>query len=126
MATVKKMKYQTGGDVPKGMVRGEMTGRLYPKAAMDKHEAAMADALDRQAGKGKYAPKKNNAIHNKPMKPKAQDGTKLQVSIPKKLASKGADKKISKAFESGMKKYNDSSVLKSTKTYKSGGKMKKK
>ena len=50
------------------MVRGEMTGRLYTKSAMDKHEAGMADALDRQAGLGKYAPKKNDAIHNKPYK----------------------------------------------------------
>lgn len=68
MATVKKMKYQTGGDVPKGMVRGEMTGRLYTKAAMDKQQSNMADALDRQAGLGKYAPKKNDAINNKPYK----------------------------------------------------------
>jgi len=29
---------------------------------------AMADALDRQDGKGKYAPKNNEAINNKPMK----------------------------------------------------------
>ena len=29
---------------------------------------AMADALDRQDGYGKYAPKKNDAIINKPMK----------------------------------------------------------
>jgi hypothetical protein len=29
---------------------------------------AMADALDRQDGYGKYAPKKNDAISNKPMK----------------------------------------------------------
>jgi hypothetical protein len=29
---------------------------------------AMADALDRQDGYGKYAPKKNEAISNKPMK----------------------------------------------------------
>jgi hypothetical protein len=28
----------------------------------------MADALDRQAGLGKYAPKKNDAIKNKPLK----------------------------------------------------------
>jgi hypothetical protein len=49
---------------------------------------------------------------------KAQTGT--QVSIPKKLAPKGADSKIKAAFDttSGMKKYNDSSVLKSAKTYK--------
>lgn len=81
MATVKKMKYQTGGDVPKGMVRGEMTGRLYSKAAMDKHQSDMADALDRQAGLGKYAPKKNDAIKNKPrkeVKSKMKSGGKVK------------------------------------------------
>jgi len=64
----------------------------------------------------------------------AVDAAIKQVSIPKKLASKGADKRISKAFESAAeaksdfmrKKYNDSSVLKSTKTYKAGGKVSKK
>ena len=67
MATVKK--YQTGGGVPKGMVRGERSeGKLYKKADQDKWDAGMADALDRQAGLGKYAPKKNDAINNKPYK----------------------------------------------------------
>ena len=65
MATVKK--YQTGGDLPKGYVRTEM-GRLVKKVDQDKWEAGMADALDRQAGYGKYAPKKNDAINNKPYK----------------------------------------------------------
>jgi hypothetical protein len=67
MATVKKMKYQTGGNLPKGYVKTEM-GRLVKKVDQDKWEAGMADALDRQAGKGKYAPKKNEAIKNKPLK----------------------------------------------------------
>jgi hypothetical protein len=69
MATVKKVaKAQYGKDVPKGYVRGEMTNRLYKKEDMAKHEAGMADALDRQAGLGKYAPKKNPAIKNNPLK----------------------------------------------------------
>lgn len=73
----KSQKYQTGGDVPKGYVKGEMTGRLYKKEAMEKHESAMADALDRQAGKGKYAPKKNDAIKNAAPKKKMKNGGSL-------------------------------------------------
>lgn len=64
-----KMGYaQSGKDVPKGYVRGEMTNRLYKKEVMDKHQSAMSDALDKQAGLGKYAPKKNDAIKNTPSK----------------------------------------------------------
>jgi hypothetical protein len=55
MATIKKA--QTGAGVPKGMVRGEMTGKLIKKSVQDKRNIDMADALDKQAGKGKYAPK---------------------------------------------------------------------
>ena len=91
MATVKK--YQTGGDVPKGMVRGEMTGRLYTKEAMDKHEAGMADALDRQAGLGKYAPKKNEAINNNPYK---------ESMMNKKTVAKPASKKMADGGKFGM------------------------
>ena len=59
MATVKKTKkYQTGGGVPKGMVRGEMSkGSLYKKEDADKWGKGMSDALDKQAGVGKYAAK---------------------------------------------------------------------
>jgi len=89
MAKVKK--YQTGGDVPKGMVKGEMTGRFYDKEAMAKHDAAMADAMDRQSGRGKYAPKQNPAIANKPLsdtakKPTMKTGGKL-VGKAKKFAA---------------------------------------
>lgn len=71
MATVKKLKKaQTGAGVPKGMVRGERSeGTLYKKAEADKWGKGMADALDRQAGVGKYAPKKSVAP-----KPKAKSG----------------------------------------------------
>jgi len=59
MATVKKLKKaQTGAGVPKGMVRGEMSeGKLYKKADADKWGKGMSDAMDKQAGLGKYAPK---------------------------------------------------------------------
>jgi len=81
MATVKKVaKAQDGKDVPKGYVRGEMTNRLYKKEDMAKHQSDMADALDRQAGLGKYAPKKNPAIKNNPLKEKA---------VPKKKMKEG-------------------------------------
>jgi hypothetical protein len=55
MATIKKA--QTGAGVPKGYVRGEMTGKLIKKSVQDKRNIDMADALDKQAGKGKYAPR---------------------------------------------------------------------
>ena len=47
---------------------------------------------------------------------KAQSGS--QVSTPKQFIPKGPNQKIKAVFDSGMKKYNDSSVLKSDKTYK--------
>jgi hypothetical protein len=80
MATVKKMKKaQTGAGVPKGYVRGEMSeGKLYKKADADKWGKGMSDAMDRQAGLGKYAPKKNAAITNKSAKPKAKSGAKVK------------------------------------------------
>lgn len=78
MATVKKTKKaQLGAGVPKGMVRGERSeGKLYKKADADKWGKGMSDAMDKQAGLGKYAPKKSPAVTNKPVK-KAQLGTVL-------------------------------------------------
>ena len=95
MAKIKKA--QTGAGVPKGYVRGEMSeGRLYKKADQDKWEAGMADALDRQAGLGKYAPKKNDAINNKPLKQgkskKMEEGGKA-----KSFPDLNKDGKITKA-----------------------------
>lgn len=76
MATIKKMKKaQTGADVPKGYVRGEMSeGKLYKKADADKWGKGMSDAMDKQAGLGKYAPKK--PVANKKAVPvkKAKEG----------------------------------------------------
>jgi len=82
MAKIKK--YQTGGDVPKGMVRGE-DNRFYDAKMMAKRDSTIADAMNRQAGLGKYAPKKNDAINNKPLK----DNTS---SAPKKPMMKSGGK----------------------------------
>ena len=83
MATIKKA--QTGAGVPKGMVRGEMTGKLIKKSVQDKRNIDMADALDKQAGKGKYAPKPKGLIFDKKsfdklpaLKTKAKDGKWIQ------------------------------------------------
>ena len=68
----KMKKAQTGAGVPKGMVRGERSeGKLYKKADADKWGKGMSDAMDRQAGLGKYAPKKA------PVK-KANSGVKMK------------------------------------------------
>lgn len=95
MATVKKMKKaQTGADVPKGYVRGEMTGKLIKKAAQDKWEAGMADALDKQAGKGKYAPKPAT----KKAAPKAKYGKTIKKAKDgKSFPDLNKDGKITKA-----------------------------
>lgn len=81
MAQIKKA--QTGRNISKGMVRGERSeGTLYKKADADKWGRGMSDAMDRQAGVGKYAPKKNDAINNKPTKPKAQLGLAVSANQP--------------------------------------------
>jgi hypothetical protein len=73
-------KYQAGGDVPKGMTKTE-TGRPISQKSQDDWNTKWADAMDRQAGKGKYAPKANPAITNKPAsekKPGMKMGGKLK------------------------------------------------
>lgn len=66
MATIKKLvKAQMGKDVPKDKARTEM-GDLVDRKEFLKREDKMADMLDKQSGKGKYAPKANPAINNKP------------------------------------------------------------
>ena len=67
MATIKKLaKAQMGKDVPKDKARTEM-GDLVDRKEFLKRQDKMADMLDKQSGKGKYAPKANPAINNKPM-----------------------------------------------------------
>lgn len=128
MATVKKVaKAQSGKDVPKGYVRGEMTNRLYKKEDMDKQQSDMADALDRQAGLGKYAPKKNPAIKNNPLKEKAAPKKKMKAggmlkradgSYSKRglwdniRANKGSGKKPTAAMLKQEKKINSKSKKK--------------
>ena len=70
MAQIKKT--QTDKSVPKGMVRGERSeGKLYKKADADKWGKGMSDAMDKQAGLGKYAPKKT-------LVKKANSGVKMK------------------------------------------------
>jgi len=70
MATIKKAQ---GGDK---VVPSEMKpGKMIKKADRDVRATKMADALDKQAGKGKYAPKVTVA------KPKAKDGKWIQKAI---------------------------------------------
>lgn len=78
--TVKKTvkKAQNGKDVPKGYVRGEMTGKLYKKEIMDKWDKGVTNALDKAAGTGKYAPKKNT-LSNTAAKKKMKSGGKMMM-----------------------------------------------
>ena len=69
MATIKKAK--DGQLVPSEMKPGTM----IKKADRDVRATKMADALDKQAGKGKYAPKTTAT------KPKAKDGKWIQKAV---------------------------------------------
>ena len=64
---------------------------------------AMADALDRQDGYGKYAPKKNEAISNKPMKSGgavAKDGKWMQ-KVSKSIKARGTEGKCTPITKPG-------------------------
>jgi hypothetical protein len=73
---------KNGGNIKKAqagkkMVPSEMKpGTMIKKADRDVRATKMADALDKQAGKGKYAPK--------PVKPKAKAGKMIKKSAKKK------------------------------------------
>jgi hypothetical protein len=63
------------------LVPSEMKpGTVIKKADRDVRATKMADALDKQAGKGKYAPKPAP----KPAKPKAMDGKMIKKAAKKK------------------------------------------
>jgi hypothetical protein len=74
MATIKKAK--DGQLFPSEMKPGTM----IKKADRDARATKMADALNKQAGKGKYAPKPAP----KPAKPKAMDGKMIKKAAKKK------------------------------------------
>lgn len=74
MAKIKKAK--DGQLVPSEMKPGTM----IKKADRDVRATKMADALNKQAGKGKYAPKPAP----KPVKPKAKAGKMIKKSAKKK------------------------------------------
>ena len=116
MANIKKA--QTGAGVPKGMVRGERSeGTLYKKADADKWGKGMSDAMDRQAGLGKYAPKKNDAINNKPL---GQQMTSNMLKRDAKVANYLKEK------EKNSYSNERANKVVGKKPMKSGGKMKKK
>jgi hypothetical protein len=77
MKMIKKAK--DGQLVPSEMKPGTM----IKKADRDVRATKMADALDKQAGKGKYAPKAAKPAP-KPVKPKAKAGKMVKKSAKKK------------------------------------------
>jgi hypothetical protein len=78
MAKMKKAK--DGQLVPSEMKPGTM----IKKADRDARATKMADALNKQAGKGKYAPKPASKPAPKPVKPKAMDGKMIKKAAKKK------------------------------------------
>jgi hypothetical protein len=76
MKTIKKA--QMGKDVPKGYVRGEMTGKLIKKKDFDKQQDQMAAELDKASVFGK---KKDSSKAKPPMKKKAETGTSIKPSL---------------------------------------------
>ena len=80
---------KNGGNIKKAqggakMVPSEMKpGKMIKKADRDVRATKMADALDKQAGKGKYAPKAAKPAP-KPVKPKAKAGKMVKKSAKKK------------------------------------------
>jgi hypothetical protein len=75
MKTIKKA--QMGKDVPKGYVRGEMTGKLIKKKDYDKQQDQMAAELDKASIFGK----KGSSKAKPPMKKKAQTGASVKPSL---------------------------------------------
>ncbi len=86
---MKMIKKAQGGDK---VVPSEMKpGKKVSKASQDARATKMADALDKQAGKGKYAPKPKGMNFDKKsfdklptFKPKAKAGKMVKKSAKKK------------------------------------------
>ena len=82
-----KIKAQAGKMVPSEI----KPGKMIKKADRDVRATKMADALDKQAGKGKYAPKPKGMNFDKKsfdklptLKPKAKAGKMVKKSAKKK------------------------------------------
>lgn len=91
MAKIKKA--QRGAGVPKGYVRGEMTGRLIPEKEFKKHEAEFAKSLQKQKD---YIDSVRKAASKKPAakpapKKKLKAGGKLSTAKAGKEMIKRAD-----------------------------------
>lgn len=103
----KVSKAQTGKGVPKGYVRGEMTGKLIPKKEHDAWEKKRAEAMNEaRFGKKTMEPAKKPAPVKKP---------KSMKSGGKSFPDLTGDGKVTKA-----------DILKGRGVIKSGGKVKMK
>lgn len=106
MATVKK--YQKGGmvsTVKKAAAKAvETVKKSAPKSNPFKNVADLSKTVGQRFLSKDKVEMKNGG--------KAQNGKKLQVSIPKKLAPKGPDTKIKAAFDSTAKKAKSGTKMK--------------
>ena len=113
-------KAQKGKDVPKGYVRGEMTGRLIPEKEYNKRQSDMAKSLQemkdqykKDTTKAKPAPKKAAVAPKKSMKNggkqmiKRADGSYSQRGLWDNIrANKGSGKKPTAQMLKQEKKIN--------------------
>lgn len=85
MAKIKKA--QTGKDVPKGYVKGEMTGKLYKKKDFEAHQKKVTEAMNDE-----YFNRPENAKYGKASAPKPPAKSKKTVikSPAKKMKSGGS------------------------------------
>lgn len=97
MAKIKKA--QRGADVPKGYVRGEMTGRLIPEKEFKKHEAEFAKSLQKQKDYRDSVSKASKKYEKSPFSKAALDKKKREESYKnfQKEYQKPAPKKKLKA-----------------------------
>lgn len=79
MAKVKKA--QTGAGIPKGFVKGEMTGKLYKKSESDKRKKAFADELNKASVFGK-----KDSAKSAPKKKMKTGGSVKKAAAGKKMA----------------------------------------
>jgi len=85
---MKIKKAQKGAGVPKGYVRGEMTGKLYKESEMRKREDAFAKELQKQKD---Y----NDSVSKASKKPKPAAAPKKKLKAGGKVMLKRKDGSVS-------------------------------
>jgi len=83
MAKIKKA--QTGAGVPKGYVRGEMTGKLYKQKDFEARQKKVTEAMNDE-----YFNRPENAKYGKASKPPAKSPKTVIKSPAKKMKSGGS------------------------------------